>query len=211
MTHTRKLGIESLESRTMLATYSVNQVNDFGNGTIGSLSWAINSANQAAALNPADPQVIRFNISSSQPVVDIRAELPTITAPLFKVEGANFGNNQEVQLRHNSSQFYAILRYIGDDAHAGHFEVRNLEITNFNLGGIVVESLSDDDRVTIFSSTLRNNQGFGSGTTGAISIFDIPSGPLGKVEITGNRIYSNDHGIVWAGPAAVVSNCARCK
>lgn len=127
----RRLFLESLESRRVMATFQVTNVNDAGQG---SLREAIVNSNSTIGRD-----IIQFAIASADQTIDLQAPLPFVTdpvvidattqpgyvdRPLVQVDGAAI-------LTNNASGLYIT---------AGNSEIRGLSITNFT-NGIFAENL----------------------------------------------------------------------
>lgn len=95
------VGVQALESRVLLTTFTVT--NTLDDGSAGSLRWALNQANNTAGVD-----TIAFNIAAASKVIRPTSELPSLWdptvldattqpgyagRPLVQVDGASAGGN----------------------------------------------------------------------------------------------------------------------
>lgn len=85
----RRLRFENLESKLMLAVWTVTKHDDNGLGAGGTLSRAIMDANNGLA---SETQAINFNFTDkSYADIFVSGSLPIITASKFQISGTDLG------------------------------------------------------------------------------------------------------------------------
>ena len=141
----RRLRLEVLEERQMLAVYAVDDVGD--STSSGTLRWAIEQAND----NPGDDE-IQIDADIITPINITNGQLPAITGGVT-IEYLGAGRVEVNYSAYPSSQNVSGL--VIDIGAAADVEIRGLHVRNFTGSGILVADDLDD--LTIENCTIDSN------------------------------------------------------
>ena len=134
----RRLTVETLEGRELLATFAVSSAADSGGG---SLRQAIINSDSTPA-TPASPNIITFHDLANVAQIQLQSALPVISQPVIidgTTEGSYNGTHPFVQLIGN----YAGGSALGLDITASGTQVKALAIDGFNSGGVLIDNASN--------------------------------------------------------------------
>ena len=150
----RRFQVESLEGRQMLSTFTVTNNADSGTG---SLRWAITQSDNTPS-TAAKPNVINFNLGgtglvASQRTISVLSQLPTITQPVTLNATTEAGYVGLPIIGLDGTQ--AGPSAIGLDIQSNHVTVKGLDVTDFNSGGILIDSSAYQNLA--FVDTLTND------------------------------------------------------
>lgn len=190
----RRRAFETLESRQLLASFTVSSSTDNGTGTIASsLSGVILAINDLAdnnATTAADTYSIAFQLTGNPTSqISISGTLPQIKARNVTINGLDLASGGTRKVNLVSSSGAELLQYDGDvdqDSAGGLFTVSDIRLDG---RGIFIPRLGVNDRVDI-----ARVQIVGAG----IDLWQSPHGANGYIKVAHSNITtttSSRHGI----------------
>ena len=136
----RRPTVEAMESRQLLATFTVTHLGDNAAGTAdipGTLRSAIDLANAAPAGTAA---TINFAIGTGAQTISLLQPLPTLGNP-FVIDGSTqpgFAGRPIIQIDGSQAGPTAVGFTLTDDSH--NSTIKGLEVNNFSGGGILINN-----------------------------------------------------------------------
>ena len=187
--YARNLRCEALESRNMLATFTVTSVIDSANlpGEV-TLREAINLANDND--NPSVIDNIRFDSGVFNDVIDLSSALPQITKPVdIEVDPFFPFSSDRVTIDGTGISGPGLEFNIGTNDSASLMFVQGLIISNFTGDGILVSDLPPDVTLTLRQNTFDSNSGAG------VRVSLTSNAGINGLDLTENTITNNSIGI----------------